>query len=145
MSKKIINVVPCISGNSNSNLLLNFNTSILGDTTMVNPTENENKFQLTTLGITTILNMSIEEYKLNRNNYTNATVKMSIYNGDVLYVQYYYICELIGNALVENIRKYMYMSKAIAETTDGYVEFEFNFDENDNFVDAYITLTPQEQ
>ena len=75
---------------------------------------------------------TIEEYKLNRNNYTNATVKLSSYVGDLLYVQYYYICEVIGNALVENIRKYIYSSKAIALTTGGQVEFEFNFDENDN-------------
>lgn len=142
MSRKVINVVTGISGNSN--LLLNFNFTLLEDTTMATP-ESETKFKLTELGIETVLGMSIENYKKNRDIYTNATVKLSSYVGDILYCQYYYICELIGNALVKNIRKYMYMSKAIEQTTGGYVEFEFNFDENDNFVDAYITLTPQEE
>ena len=140
MSRKVINVFT--NSNGNSSLLLNFNPAILEDSTMATP-ESETEFKLTELGIETVLGMSIENYKKNRDNYTNATVKTSIYMGDVLYATYYYICELMGSALVQEQQKYMYQSKAMKESVAQF-DLEINFDTDDNLVSALITLTAEE-
>ncbi len=137
---KVFNNV--VAESNNNNLLLFFNPSILEDSTLSTP-ETENKFKLTELGIETVLGMSIENYKKNRDNYTGATVKVSVYSGDILYTTYYYICELIGSALVEEQKKYIYQSKAMMQSMAQF-DLDINFDTNDNLVSAFISLTSEE-